>query len=159
GAPHGGGAGGRDRALGPRRRGGCRGPPGTPAPLLRHHLRRPRRAPHRDRAAAPRARPRPARAMSVPAPVRAWVRLLLRTFPRAFRERFAPDMEMTFADRWRDAERPGGGRTLGLLARTTLDLLAAALRERTSPSHPRRPSSGGRHRMDALAHDLRFALR
>ena len=79
-------------------------------------------------------------------------RLALRAYPRAFRARFARDMEEHFADRLRDARGPLHA---GLLAvRLIAQTLAAALSERARPAHPPRGPM-----LQALAQDVRHGLR
>ena len=79
-------------------------------------------------------------------------RLALRVYPRAFRARFARDMEEHFADRLRDARGPLQAAGLGI--RLTAETLAAALAERRRPS----PVTRG-FMLQALAQDVRHGLR
>ena len=96
-------------------------------------------------------------------------RILLRLYPRRYRDRFGADMAVTFDARRRDARAHGRVALLALWGRTTLDITRAALAERwrslldgpavganirstAGPSPEFRPGHG-------LLGDLRFGVR
>ena len=81
------------------------------------------------------------------------VAILLRLYPKQFRERHGAGLLATFDDLWR--EDPG----LPLAARTIADLLRTSLAERFTP-HPQ-PIAGykGDSFMTNVAQDVRFAVR
>ena len=95
------------------------------------HPARPPRRGRRDRPARSRHRRRESKEMA-PRALTAY-RLLIRAFPRAFRDRFGDDLTDVFADRLREARRTGR-------------FAVAALWLDPSPTSPRtRPRSGGSH--------------
>lgn len=96
-----------------------------------------------------------------PGRLRAWeralVRLTLRACPRPFRARFGDAMADTVADGLGD--RHGVGRA-AFLARSLSGLVRAGLRERFAPTlFDETPSPDTAGPMDAIAQELRFALR
>jgi putative ABC transport system permease protein len=100
----------------------------------------------------------------IPASVR-FFRLLLRLYPRRFRDLYGADMEAFFVDRWRNAG--GTGRRMSVWGRTALNMAAtgAAERWRSSLVHRERAHAslvdqehtGGF--VNSLLQDTRFALR
>src|SRR5690606_8808215 len=100
-------------------------------------------------------------------------RVLLRAYPRAFRERFAEEMALVFRDASRAALEAGGlGRLVAVWFRFLFDLLVSVVRERRAARrvraaarwHAKRlPSDSRRRRGDPMAvvlwQDIRHALR
>lgn len=78
-------------------------------------------------------------------------RVLLRLYPRAFRERFGDDMLDLFRDRHRRIR--GAGPTLVFWAHTIADSISQAIGERRSAERPRAALAAG------LGHDVRYACR
>ncbi|MBC8088555.1 MAG: ABC transporter permease, partial [Phycisphaerae bacterium] len=78
-------------------------------------------------------------------------RALLRLYPAHFRDTFGLEMEETFADQWRSANKQGVLAALLLLAASVTDVLSNGLRERLAPQ-PK--GSGMFHFMD-----VRYAFR
>lgn len=99
------------------------------------------------------------------------VRALLRLFPGPFRERYAEEMLVTFRELLDGARRRGRLSAWAFLARTTLDLIGAAVRERLfgegawwpwhSPgaSQPRSAAGSSGGFMERLGQDLRYGVR
>ncbi len=83
-------------------------------------------------------------------------RLLLRLFPRAFRERFGADMAAVFADRAAEARRAGRLTALRWWARTIADAMRHGVAERRATSSVRARGDG---LMRGLVQDVRFAVR
>src|SRR5262245_3176647 len=103
-------------------------------------------------------RGRPARAI-----VHGWAyRLLLRLYPRPFRDRFGRDMRDLFVDRVRRADR---AQRAALWIRTLADAARHAPGARFDEWRDRRPDAarracGGRRRpMETILRDLRYAAR
>jgi predicted permease len=90
---------------------------------------------------------------------RLWIRVLLGTWPAAFRRRLGREMEDAFTDAWRSTRGEGPVRAARLLLRTTWDLLASGVAERFAPTFRSDDPSRGTALMDRLAQDVRFALR
>jgi putative ABC transport system permease protein len=100
-------------------------------------------------------------------------RLLLRLYPRPFRDRFGDDMAECVGARLADARRSGGGRALAAAwARTAADLVhtaalerAAALaallaeRRRARDFPPTDPAPGTAEMLPSVLRDLRYAWR
>lgn len=87
-------------------------------------------------------------------------RLLLRLYPREFREEYAHAVHETYARRRADA--PGGFARVRFVLRETLGFLSAAVAERRSLRRRVRPgatSSGSNRRMDPLLRELSHAAR
>ena len=89
-------------------------------------------------------------------------RLLVRLYPRQFRERFGPSMADAFQDRLDAARALSGPARWTNLLRAIGDIGVSAAKERLRPSYkpplPRTASSRA-SRMSHLLHDLRFAIR
>ncbi len=83
-------------------------------------------------------------------------RLLLRLFPRTFRERFGDDMAEVFADRAAEARRAGPLTALRWWARTIADAVRHGVAERRVAANRRTRGNG---LMRGLVQDVRFALR
>jgi putative ABC transport system permease protein len=98
--------------------------------------------------------------------LRSALALLLRLYPRPFRERFAGEMVAAFDDAWSAAGR-GAAPRLGLAVRTFADLGRSAVAERLRPGLPDPPpvrrTAGQTQQestaMDDLRQDLKHALR
>jgi putative ABC transport system permease protein len=87
-------------------------------------------------------------------------RVLLRCFPRQFRERFGADMEEVFADRLRRARRAGWATVLNLCAQTTIDMASHGLAERRADRARARSGLSWRARMSqSFSQDVRYVLR
>lgn len=82
-------------------------------------------------------------------------RLLLRLFPRAFRDRFAADMEAVFAERLRDAGRSRRARW-GVWVPGVSDVVTQAFAELIAHS---RPFPARRLIVESMIQDVRFAVR
>lgn len=80
-------------------------------------------------------------------------RLLLRAFPRDFRERYGAEMTELFLRRLAGARR--GGARARAWVRAATDVLRAALAERVGTVHSR----GGDGTMATLVQDIRYAAR
>src|SRR6476661_7541187 len=86
----------------------------------------------------------------------------LLALPRWLRDRYGGDMRATFAVRCRDAAADGRVSLVVLLLRELADVLAAAVRARRATmavSMPSRVEPSRRSTMNALAQDLRYAIR
>src|SRR5262245_22086261 len=79
--------------------------------------------------------------------------MLLRAYPRTFRDRFGPAMEQALRDRYRVARRRGRAAVAMLAARTVVDVIANALAVRLS----RRERTA--MNWQSLAMDARYAVR
>src|SRR5262245_43153057 len=89
-------------------------------------------------------------------------RALLYAFPSHFRQRFGGQMTDYLRDRWNDELRDANAwQSLRFCVRAWLDLLAAALTERTARGFSLRnsPSSSGDSMLQTLLQDLRFSGR
>ncbi len=104
----------------------------------------------------------------MPALPRTLFRLALYAQPAAMRQRFRVEMEQLFQDDIRAASRRGGWSVAWVSGLWFLDVLRSGLRERWSDAFPRPfgidSAASARRRpgerfMDALRHDVRFALR
>ncbi len=82
--------------------------------------------------------------------------LLLRLFPRAFRESFGVEMRRLFVDQHLEARRRGFAATAGLWMRTVTGMAAAAWRERREG---RRVMFGRMRAFETLSADLRLTFR
>jgi hypothetical protein len=58
--------------------------------------------------------------------------LLLRIYPRAFRERFGEELLFAFTSDWNEAKRVGIAAAIRLLTVSAADVIANGLRERRS---------------------------
>ncbi|HUF27843.1 MAG TPA: ADOP family duplicated permease [Gemmatimonadaceae bacterium] len=86
-------------------------------------------------------------------------RLLLRLYPRSFREEYGDEMTRYFLERLtRAREQRKRQAVISLWARTALDLVRTAAAERGSPSGRHEPTTGA-HPMSAFLQDLRYAAR
>ena len=98
--------------------------------------------------------------------------VLLRLYPRAFRERFGNEMSAELERGLHRARQRGGGAELGYVLASALDLLRSAAAERLDPSWPppraarypnpkrsRRETKTMRAILDDLKSDLRLAAR
>ena len=83
-------------------------------------------------------------------------RLLIRAFPRAFRDRFGDDLTDVFADRLREARRTGRFAVAALWLRSVADVAAHATAERRV-AHAMSTRSGGY--MSGFGSDVVTALR
>ena len=83
-------------------------------------------------------------------------RLLIRAFPRAFRDRFGDDLTDVFADRLREARRTGRFAVAALWLRSVADVAAHATAERRI-AHAMSTRSGGY--MSGFGSDVVTALR
>ncbi|HEU0091249.1 MAG TPA: ABC transporter permease [Vicinamibacteria bacterium] len=95
---------------------------------------------------------------AIPPVARRAYAILLRAYPRAFREDVGEEMAATFADRYRDQTARGRGALGALWARTLWDTARNATPERLAALALPRPSGGGGD-MDRLGQDIRYALR
>jgi predicted permease len=88
---------------------------------------------------------------------------LVRLFPRAFRERFGPELAAYLRADWAEVRARGAGAAIAYGIAATLDLVWAALAEHWRPSvrSTPRPAGGGMMRWlrDGWLHDLRQAMR
>ncbi len=82
--------------------------------------------------------------------------LLLRLFPRAFRESFGVEMRRLFVDQHLEARRRGIAATAGLWMRTVTGMTATAWRERREG---RRGGFGRMRVLETLSADLRLTFR
>jgi putative ABC transport system permease protein len=96
---------------------------------------------------------------AMPASARRLYAILLRAYPRAFREDVAAEMAATFADRYREQATIGRRALAVLWARTFWDTARNALPERLAALEERRTTGRGGVAMDTLAQDVRYAVR
>ena len=97
---------------------------------------------------------------TIPASARRAYAILLRAYPRAFRDDVGEEMAAAFAERYRD--EAARGPTAALWARTVWDTARNAIperMERISARTPSRPIAATGGTMDTLAQDVRYALR
>ena len=86
--------------------------------------------------------------------------ILLRAYPRAFRDDVGQEMAATFADRYRDEATRGRRAVAALWARTVWDTARNAAPERMAALAERSERGAGGHAgMDSFAQDVRYALR
>jgi putative ABC transport system permease protein len=83
-------------------------------------------------------------------------RLLLRLFPRGFRDRFGEDMTELFADRLEDARRSGTGAVARLIVRVGADAVAHSLAERRATRRHAGPRDSV---VRSVIMDIAYALR
>lgn len=85
-------------------------------------------------------------------------RLLLRLYPRRFRESYGGEMTRFFVERLGRAVEEGGGSAVARVwARTVVDVVKTALAERGSRLAPKDNRRKGKESMSSFLHDLRYA--
>jgi predicted permease len=85
--------------------------------------------------------------------------MLLRAYPRAFRDDVGAEMAAAFAERYRDQAARGRAALAILWARTLWDTARNAVPERWARATGHRTTTANGGRMDTLAQDVRYALR
>jgi putative ABC transport system permease protein len=92
-----------------------------------------------------------------------WVfRVLLRLYPRSFRERYRAELEAAFLEQRRESRYSGARGAIRFWADIVLDVLVAAKHLRQSPSRrelPHLPPPSRRTQMDTVIQDVRYAVR
>ncbi|MEQ9568941.1 MAG: hypothetical protein RLN75_02020, partial [Longimicrobiales bacterium] len=95
--------------------------------------------------------------------MRALFRVLLRAYPRAFRERFGDELVDQAVEDWARASRRGGPEGWAMVVATAVDLVAAGTAERWDPAwradDDGRTETGVGMMMDRIMRDLRHAVR
>jgi putative ABC transport system permease protein len=86
-------------------------------------------------------------------------RVLLRAYPRAFRSRFAADMQSVFEARLAARQQRGTAASLGFAFFTYVDIVWSGALERFAPNPQLVSQRSSVMSWDALRNDLRFALR